>query len=258
MQMDCDRARAWLPRLLDRELPFWRRWQLRRHLAACQSCGAEQDEQRDMQSAFRDQIVYHRAPPALAARISGSLPRETIPRASRPWFRLAGPALGGTGLAGALAGAALVLLVQNGASNGIGLSVTEAVIDSHIASMMANHLTDVQTSDQHTVKPWLSAHSDVSPPVRDLAPEGFPLIGGRLDYIDGHPAVAVVYRRDKHIINLFAWASSGRPDAPPRREARQGFNVITWRQASITYFAVSDVEADQLARFVQLVRQGSA
>jgi anti-sigma factor RsiW len=254
--MDCDRARAWLPRLLDRELPFGRRWQLRRHLAACKSCAADQEEQRDMQSAFREQIVYHRAPAALAARIVDSLPRETVPRASRPWFRGTGLAFGGTGLAGALAGAALVLLVQGGATRPRGVSVTEAVIDSHIASMMANHLTDVQTSDQHTVKPWLSAHIDVSPPVRDLAPEGFPLLGGRLDYIDGHPVAVVVYRRDKHIINLFTWSSPGQPDAPPRRDFRQGFNVITWRQAGITYFAVSDVEADQLAHFVQLVRKG--
>ena len=88
-------------------------------------------------------------------------------------------------------------------------AVARSVIDSHIRSMMADHLTDVLTSDQHTVKPWLSARLDVSPSVRDLKDEGFPLIGGRLDYVDGHPAAAVVYRHAKHIINLFAWASPG-------------------------------------------------
>ena len=130
-----------------------------------------------------------------------------------------------------------------------------AVISSHIRSMQADHLTDVLTSDQHTVKPWLSARLDVSPPVRDLKEEGFPLVGGRLDYVDGHPAAAVVYRRAKHVINLFAWASAGKADEAFRAETRQGFNVVTWRRDGITYYAVSDVEADQLAEFARLVAQ---
>jgi anti-sigma factor RsiW len=130
-----------------------------------------------------------------------------------------------------------------------------AVIDSHIRSLQGEHLTDVLTSDQHTVKPWLSARLDVSPPVRDLKDEGFPLVGGRQDYVDGHQAAAVVYRRAKHVINLFAWASAGKGDEPFREETRQGFNVVTWRHAGITYYAVSDVEADQLAEFAKLVAQ---
>ena len=121
--------------------------------------------------------------------------------------------------------------------------------------MQADHLTDVLTSDQHTVKPWLSARLDVSPLVRDLKDQGFPLIGGRLDYVDGHPAAAVVYQRAKHVINLFAWASPG-TDEPFRTESRQGFNIVTWRQAGIRYYAVSDVEADQLTEFAKLVAQG--
>jgi len=256
--MGCEHARASLPLLVDRELSPWRRWWLRRHLTACASCAAELEKQQAMQAAFRQQITYHRAPPALAARIVADLPRENVPRSVRPWFRRPSVTLGGTGLAGALAGAVMVLLIHRGPGDRGSLPVTEAVIDSHIASLMADHLTDVQTSNQHTVKPWLSAHVDVSPPVRDLAADGFPLIGGRVDYIDGHPTAAVVYRHDKHVINLFAWASPGEPKLPPHTEARQGFNVVTWRQAGITYFAVSDVEADLLARFAQLVRQGAA
>ena len=96
------------------------------------------------------------------------------------------------------------------------------VIGSHIRSMQAEHLTDVLTSDQHTVKPWLSARLDVSPPVRDLKDEGFPLVGGRLDYVDGHPAAAVVYRRAKHVINLFAWASPGKPTKRSARRRGRG------------------------------------
>ncbi len=203
-----------------------------------------------MQAAIRTKLPYHRAPPGLAARIGAALPREEPPRLARPWFRIPTFTLAGTGLAGALAGVALTMLVIGGQSE-----PTIAVIDSHIRSRQAEHLTDVATSDQHTVKPWLSARLDLSPPVRDLKDQGFPLLGGRMDYVAGHPAAAVVYRRAKHVINLFAWASSGKDEAF-HEETRQGFNVVTWRHAGIRYYAVSDVEADQLAEFAKLVAQG--
>ena len=204
-----------------------------------------------MQAAIRTKLPYHRAPPGLAARIGAALPREEAPRIMRPWFRMPAFSLAGTGLAGALAGVAMTVLLVGG-PNG----PTTAVINSHIRSMQADHLTDVLTSDQHTVKPWLSARLDVSPPVRDLKEAGFPLVGGREDYVDGHPTAVVVYRHAKHVINLFAWASPGK-DEGFRKETRQGFNIVTWRRADIRYYAVSDVEADQLAQFAKLVADGN-
>jgi anti-sigma factor RsiW len=203
-----------------------------------------------MQSAMRTKLPYHRAPPGLAARIGAALPREEAPRVVRPWFRMPAFRLGGTGLVGALAGVALTVLVMGGPQD-----PSLAVIDSHIRSLQGEHLTDVLTSDQHTVKPWLSARLNVSPPVLELKDQGFPLVGGREDYVDGHPTAVVVYRHAKHVINLFAWASAGKDEAF-REETRQGFNVVTWRHAGITYYAVSDVEADQLAEFAKLVAQG--
>ncbi|HJS87857.1 MAG TPA: hypothetical protein VJ779_20590, partial [Acetobacteraceae bacterium] len=163
--------------------------------------------------------------------------------------------LAGSAAVGVLAGAALMLLVHgNGAG---GPSTLDALIDSHVRSMMANHLTDVPTSDRHTVKPWLSAHIDVSPPVKELAARGFPLVGGRLDYVDGHPAAVVVYRSDRHVINLFAWASPGEADAPMRTETRQGFNVVTWRASGLSFAAVSDVEPARLMAFARDVASGA-
>jgi anti-sigma factor RsiW len=120
---------------------------------------------------------------------------------------------------------------------------------------MADHLMDVATSDQHTVKPWLSARLALSPVVKDLAAEGYPLVGGRLDYVDGRRAAAMVYRRDKHVINLFAFVSSDASDAAPKQDVRDGFNVIRWRMDGLTYAAVSDVEAAQLHAFVELVER---
>jgi anti-sigma factor RsiW len=167
----------------------------------------------------------------------------------------AGVSLAGSGLAGALAGAALVLLLH-GPQETTTDPLLASVIDSHVRSLMAGHLMDVPTSDQHTVKPWLSQHVDVSPPVKQLAAEGFPLVGGRIDYVDGHAAAVVVYRYGKHVINLFAWASSD-ANEPMRTEARQGFNMVLWRQAGIAYAAVSDVEEQQLLVFARDIAKGS-
>jgi anti-sigma factor RsiW len=248
--MECDRAAPLLPRLIDSALGPIARLRVTRHVAGCADCGAKLEELRAMQAAIRTNLPYHRAPPGLAARIGSALPREAPPRRMRPWFRWPAFGMAGTGLAGALVGVALTMLVLRGQDDMI-----QGVIGSHIRSMQADHLTDVPTSDQHTVKPWLSARVDVSPPVRELKDAGFPLVGGRLDYVDGHPAAAVVYRRAKHVINLFAWASPGKSDEAFRTEARQGFNLVTWRHGGITYYAVSDVEADQLATFARLVAQ---
>jgi len=249
--MECERAIVLLSGLIDSALGPIARLRVHRHVAGCHDCAAKLEELRAMQAAFRTKLPYHRAPPGLAARIGAALPRDEAPRVVRPWFRMPAFSFGGTGLAGALAGVALTVLVIGGQND-----PTQAVIGSHIRSMQAEHLTDVQTSDQHTVKPWLSARLDVSPPVRDLKEEGFPLVGGRLDYIDGHPAAAVVYQRAKHVINLFAWASP-KADQPFHEETRQGFNIVTWRHDGITYYAISDVERDQLAEFAKLVAQGA-
>lgn len=255
--MDCEHTVRWLPLLVDREGGPWRRWRLRAHVQRCAGCAAKLEEMRAMRGALRDKLAYHEAPAGLAARIGAALAHEAAPMPALVRRRRPVPprafGFAGSGLAGALAAVGLMLLVQGGGPGQTPL--LGAVIDSHVRSLMADHLTDVQTSDRHTVKPWLSHHIDVSPPVKELASEGFPLVGGRLDYIDGHPAAVVVYRHAKHVINLFAWASSG-ADAPLRTEVRQGFNIVRWRKDGIAYAAVSDVEADQLMAFARDVQQG--
>ena len=256
--MECDRATGLLSPLVDSALGPLARWQVRRHVAGCDACAEKLEELRAMRAAIRTKLTFHRAPPGLAARIGAALPREAPPEVSRPWFRLPVFSFGGTGLVGALAGVALTVLVMSGQGMGGGQSaVMQAVVGSHIRSLQAEHLTDVLTSDQHTVKPWLSARLDVSPPVPELKDQGFPLVGGRQDYVDGHPTAVVVYRHAKHVINLLAWASPRAANEPLRDESRQGFNVVTWRRNGITYYAVSDVEADQLAEFAKLVAQAT-
>jgi anti-sigma factor RsiW len=249
--MNHDRAKRLLPAYADRQTGPVRRFFLGRHVVRCPSCLAELEAIQAMRLALRTNLPMHRAPPSLAMRIASALPREASPPVRRQpaWLGFAGSAM-----AGGFAGIALTVAVTRLTPPADRL-VGDVVAD-HVRSMMGDHLTDVATSDQHTVKPWLSARLDLSPEVQDFVAEGYPLVGGRLDYVDGHRAAAIVYRRDKHVINLFAFVAGDRSDAPPRLDTRDGFNVVRWRMGGLTYVAVSDVEAAQLLAFVRLVEGG--
>jgi anti-sigma factor RsiW len=126
--------------------------------------------------------------------------------------------------------------------------VGEAV-SAHLRSLQADHLTDVLSSDQHTVKPWFNGRIDLAPPVIDLTAQGFRLIGGRLDYIDGKPAAALVYRRRVHVINLFVMQNAGAAFAAPKIEVVQGFNILRWTDRGLNLLAVSDLAQDELEEF---------
>jgi anti-sigma factor RsiW len=129
--------------------------------------------------------------------------------------------------------------------------LAEDVVASHVRSMQAQHLTDVLSSNQHTVKPWFDGRLDLSPPVVDLTDQGYPLIGGRLDYLAGHPVAALVYKRNQHVINLFVWTRKSGVPAPQPPGEIQGYNLRQWRQGDLTCWAVSDVEGSELDTFVK-------
>jgi anti-sigma factor RsiW len=169
-----------------------------------------------------------------------------------PWNWLA--------LAAAIAVAAIVAssflprLSQPGADQ----FLATQLIASHVRSLMANHLTDVASSDQHTVKPWLDVKLDFAPPVVDLSSDGFPLVGGRLDYLDNHSAVALVYQRRKHFINLFIWPTTPADTKAQQMVTRQGFNLLHWIAGDFTYWVVSDVNITDLQKFKQVFEQQTA
>jgi anti-sigma factor RsiW len=255
--MACDRYRRLLPTLSDRELGPLRRFLVARHITRCAACATQLEELEAMRTALRTRLTYHRAPPGLAARIGSALPREAPPAEVAP-RRLAVPAWGfvGSGLVGTLAGVMLTLVVLGWHPSAVDGEL-QGVIDSQIRAQMAEHLTDIPTSDQHTVKPWLSARLPVSPPVPELKDAGFPLVGGREDYIDGRPTAVVVYRYEKHVVNLYAWAAPASANRGFRTARRQGFNVVAWRQSGIAYYAVSDCETGALMKFAQGIERAA-
>ena len=249
--MSCERARALLHRRLDGETTPEEDAAFDGHLAACPSCRRTWDEQRAIRDAVRVQADRFAAPTLVRARILADLAAATAPAAVRPrapgwaWFG------GGAALAASLM-LALNLTVMSGAEEGGG--VVDQVISAHVRSLQADHLTDVASSDRHTVKPWFNGRLDLAPPVRDFAEAGFPLVGGRLDALERRPVAALVYRRRQHVINLFIGPAAPGGDRPPATAALRGYTLIRWSSGGLGFWLISDVDGADLAVLARLLR----
>ncbi len=241
--MTCNEAEILLHALLDGELDAGHARDAEAHTAACPRCAAELREYRVMHAAMSSGELRNVAPASLRARVNAMVPAAA---ASRPPYRrtlFQGFALGS--MLSAAAAASLVITVIRSDQDQM---ITGELVSAHLRSLQAEHLTDVLTSDQHTVKPWFNGRLDVAPPVVDLIAQGFTLVGGRLDYIDGRPVAAIVYRRSKHVINLFVAQGSSFGHGT-RFKTIQGFNVKLWSEQGLNFWAVSDINADELQEF---------
>lgn len=254
--MTCEEAEILLHALIDGELDAGHAREVEAHVAGCPRCTAELAAIREMSKAVAGAGLRYTAPPELRARIEASLPKilpaQTAPSrvvrfpASAPNRRsvLRGFAMGSAVSAIAATGLFAIVLRHDDEQR-----LLSEIVSAHLRSLQAGHLTDVISTDQHTVKPWFNGRLDVSPPVIDLTAQGFTLIGGRLDYVDARTIGAVVYRRRQHIINLFVAQTADAEHQPARMEAMQGFNVRRWSEQGMKFWAVSDVAPDELAEF---------
>lgn len=269
--MNCEEMRRLTHAFLDRELDLVRSMEIETHLESCAGCLLTFQQQQSLRSLVRSSALYYKAPDGLEHRIraglSGANRAATKSQAAAVtpsrqhqtrWSRSL------IWAAAAAAFAAVVLTIILLAPTWFRPShqdlLAEEVVSSHIRSLMPNHLTDVVSSDQHTVKPWFDGRLDFSPSVVDLAQEGFPLAGGRLDYVGRRPVAALVYQRRKHLINVFTWpdsASSSDAGAPVKAPARQGYNVYHWTKSGMVYWAVSDLNSEELKDFARLLRNAT-
>jgi anti-sigma factor RsiW len=238
---------------LDSELDLVRSMELEDHLVECGDCAREVASFRALRESVSGADLRYHAPADFRSRLLTEL-RETeqpqpkaepiIIRRSIPWWSWAAVAA-----CLLLAAGAFVVDMNRRAER----TLATQIVADHVRSLMATHLTDVLTSDQHTVKPWFTGKLDFSPQVRDLSADGFELIGGRLEYLDGRSAAAIVYQRRKHVINVFTWPLAGSNETP-HATAQQGFNLVEWKQGGMYYCAVSDVNRQELEELVLLLR----
>jgi len=249
--MPCPRTDIELNAYFDGELSPLESAAFEGHLHTCPDCQAAQADFLKLREAMRNPSLYHRAPRELTFKINSDIaglsPETHIeqPR-SRSTRNLSVFALA-TAAAACLALAIVLLQTRNHADD----LLAEELVSNHVRSMMATHLLDVPSLDRHTVKPWFDGKIDFAPPVIDTSAEGFPLIGGRLDYLLDRPVAALVFKRQQHVINLFVWKSGSSPDEANRVLTRQGYNLVHWTHAGMTFWAVSDLELPQLQQFAE-------
>jgi anti-sigma factor RsiW len=247
----CDEARLLLHAYEDGELDLAQSLEVDAHARTCAACAREQASLRALRTALGRGNLYYDAPAQLERRLTAAV-RDARRAEGRGGF-----ARNYFGWAGAAAAALLLVAIM---VRGVlpprpstGEITTREVVDDHLRSLTQNHLADVLSSNQHTVKPWFDGKLDFTPPVEDLAAQGFPLVGGRLDYLDNRPVAALVYQRRQHIINIFIAPAQHANDTPPETRVQAGYNIVDWTKSGMRYWAVSSLNAGELGKLAQLL-----
>jgi anti-sigma factor RsiW len=250
--VSCEESRALIDAYADGELDLVSSLSVERHTQVCEDCLRAHQNLKALRSLMRDESLYFRASTGLKKHITSALRAEVKserrpPVASWRWLAAAASV--------ALVAIATLTLVQRPNVTSPEDLVAQEVISSHVRSLMEpHHAVDVPSSDQHTVKPWFNGKLDFSPPVENPADQGFPLVGGRLDYLGGRPVAALVYQRHQHYINLFIWPSTDTREMAEESMSRQGYNLIHWDKSGMRYWAISDLNEAELRQFAEIIR----
>ena len=253
--MRCAEYRELLSALVDDELPADEAADVREHLANCGDCTREHDALAVVSQRIKEGLVRHSAPDVLKARIRSMLSQpdafspvaEATPSGRPRWTTLLA-----AGLVIAAVSSALTFGALRRTTPASG--VTAALLDSHIRSLMPGHLIDVASTNQHTVKPWFNGRVDLSPAVPNLDTAGFPLLGGRLDYVEGRAVAVVVYGRRQHVINVYSWPAGTAGARSVEAFDERGYHLVEWRNGDVELWAISDVNRAELQQFVTLFR----
>jgi anti-sigma factor RsiW len=244
--MNCQQARLLIDAYADGELDPAGVLEMERHFRDCPACAQSFRTMQNLKKSLKQDALLFSAPAELRQRLKAELRPQA--ESSRPfwiwnWFATATTSAAVICLALLLS----VFFTHPSAQQ----QRAQEIVSSHIRSLMANHEMDVASSDQHTVKPWFDGKLDFSPPVKDLAAQGFPLIGGRLDYINNRAVAALVFHRAKHVINLFIWPTKEGDSEPAARTPINGYNLIHWSRGGMTFWAVSDLNEKELMEFAR-------
>jgi anti-sigma factor RsiW len=245
--MTCGEIKNLLSPYVDDELTLTECAKINDHLAHCPSCEAELKSLQALRQRMRAPELHFKMPEGLEKRIFKAMPKES----RRDFFSVRGMALGG-GWAAALFIAVVAVTHLREAGQRPGDELAQEVVSEHLRSIKTGHLIEVVSTDQHTVKPWFNGKVDFSPNVKDLSAMGFPLTGGRVDYLAGHPVAAIVFQRKKHTINLFIWPDKDSREANVQSFSINGYNIFKWSKDGFWYWAISDLNPTELTEFMQL------
>jgi len=248
--MNCELSHSTIHGYFDGELDAVRALEFERHLEGCTECQSALENLETLRARLQQGNLFEPASPQLRERIRkqllGAAKTASGPRLGwQRWFLLPSFA--------ALTVALLMLAMFLTQSHRQEERVTAELIDAHVRSLQPGHLTDVQSTDQHTVKPWFDGKLDFVPPVVDYSDRGFPLLGGRLDVLEGHDVAALVYSRRKHLINLFVWPSRGGGLNLASSGSRQGYNWMAWQSGDMSFYMISDVSSADLRELRSLI-----
>jgi anti-sigma factor RsiW len=248
MSSEHENIRELLHAYVDGELDLANARATERHLQSCADCRASERAIRELRAALTNDATAYRAPAHLRKKVRTALQREakSTRQNSSPWLMFAT----GAAFAALILGLALFQTTRAARTD----AIVDQAVANHVRSLLAAQLVDVVSSDQHTVKPWFDGKIDFAPEVRDLTANGFPLVGGRLDYLDGKTVAALVYQRNKHPVSLFITPESTNRSTSPTVETRRGYNVLSWTNTGMKYWAVSDLNQAELREFTKLVR----
>ena len=251
MSAEHENIRELLHAYVDGELDLANTRETERHLQSCADCRESEKAIRELRSALTGGATAYRAPAHLRRNVRAALRREarSIQQTLSPWMMFAT----GAAFATLILGFALLQTTRAARTD----AIVSQVVANHVRSLLASQLVDVVSSDQHTVKPWFDGKIDFAPEVRDLSGNGFPLVGGRLDYLGGKTVAALVYHRNKHPINLFITPASTSRSTAPTATTRRGYNLFSWTNNGMKYWAVSDLNQSELREFTELIRSGN-
>jgi anti-sigma factor RsiW len=253
--MTCEEIRGLLSPYADGELDLVRDLEIEQHLRECPVCTGAVQRSRSLNTMLSDSALYHRSSADLQRRVRVSPGQVGRARARDRLVSLPWGWLGVVAVAAALVAATLWGAREGRPTLSHDELLAREVVSAHVRSLMlSSHTLDVDSSDQHTVKPWFIGKVNFVPEVKDLTPQGFTLIGGRLEYIDDRPAAALVYTHAKHVINVFIWRSSEN-DRPPEFLKRQGYHLIRWTDKDRMFWVISDLNERDLRQFVELLRR---
>jgi anti-sigma factor RsiW len=253
--VNCHDAQNLIHAYLDSELDLASSLAVEGHLRDCPACAALQERLRGLRAAVQAGSLSYTAPPDLGGRIRSAVRRAGgLPPARRApvWGPLGLAAALAAGLVLAVGSTVLFLVVRSRSSAEDRLS--HEIVARYVYDEMPEHPPDVKSTNSHEVKPWFGPRLDFAPPVIDLSANDFPLVGGRLEYVDDRKVAGLVYQRHQHVVNLFIWPAPGAPDTAPAARTRQGYHLVHWTGSGMTFWAVSDLNAGELQQFAELIR----